>query len=381
MIKVPFASFKPLHTRIEKDIMAEFQKVYQDSWFINGKKVEEFQSNFAEYCGSKYCIGCGNGLEAIELILRGYGIKEGDEVIVSAHTFIASALAISKTGATPVLVEPNENYCLIDPDKIEEKITEKTKAIIAVQLYGQACDMDKINQIAKKHGLKVIEDAAQAHGALYNGKKVGSLSDAAAFSFYPGKNLGALGDAGAVVTSDYELAQRVLEYANYGSIEKYHHNVKGTNSRMDELQASFLNIKLKLLDETNDYRREVANKYLEGIDNPEIILPKVAPTNEHVWHLFVVRTQQRDELQKYLEEKGISTVIHYPIPINKQLAYKELNNMRFPIAEDIANSVLSLPMYYGMSDSEIDYVIDTINSFSKKEIENKEEQKVLVKEY
>lgn len=381
MMKVPFASFKPLHEKLKKDIFHEFEEVYDNSWFINGSKVEEFESNFAQYCGSKYCIGCGNGLEAIELILKGYGIGQGDEVIVCAHTFIASALAISKAGATPVLVEPNEDYCLINPDKIEEKITEKTKAIVAVQLYGQACDMDKINQIAKKHDLKVIEDAAQAHGALYNGNRVGSLADAAAFSFYPGKNLGALGDAGAVVTKDSKLAQSVREYANYGASVKYHHNVKGTNSRLDEIQAAFLNTKLKYLDETNDFRKQVAQQYLESINNPEIILPQVALNNDHVWHVFVVRTEQRNELQKYLEEKGIQTVIHYPIPIHKQLAYRELNNMKFPIAEDIANSVLSLPMYYGMSDSEIEYVIDTINSFSTKKIENKEEQKVLIKKY
>ncbi|MDD6224193.1 MAG: DegT/DnrJ/EryC1/StrS family aminotransferase, partial [bacterium] len=280
MIKVPFASFKPLHTKLEEEVFKQFKEVYQNSWFINGTKVEQFQEDFAEYCNSKYCIGCGNGLEAIELILRGYDIKEGDEVVVCAHTFIASALAISKTGATPVLVDAEENGYLIDSNKIEEKITDKTKAIIAVQLYGQACDMDRINEIAKKHNLKVIEDAAQAHGALYKGAKVGSLADAAAFSFYPGKNLGALGDAGCIVTSDYELAQKVKEYANYGAIIKYHHNVKGTNSRLDEMQAAFLGVKLKHLDETNNFRKMVAKEYLNKIDNSEIILPQIAPTNE-----------------------------------------------------------------------------------------------------
>lgn len=364
MKNVPFASFKPLHDKLEEDMFQQFKEVYQNSWFINGKKVEEFENNFAEYCNSKYCIGCGNGLEAIELILRGYDIKEGDEVIVCAHTFIASALAISKTGATPVLVDAEENYCLIDSSKIEEKITDKTKAIIAVQLYGQACDMKSINEIAKKHNLKVIEDAAQAHGALYNKEKVGSLSDAAAFSFYPGKNLGALGDAGCVVTSDYELAKRVREYANYGATIKYHHNVKGTNSRLDEMQAAFLGVKLKYLDEANNFRKMVAENYLERISNNEIILPQIAPTNDHVWHVFAVRTHDRDNLQRYLKELGIETVIHYPIPIHKQQAYSELNNQSYPVATEIANTVLSLPMYYGMTEEEINYVINAMNEYS-----------------
>lgn len=370
-MNVPFASFKPLHEKLEEEIFEEFQNVYQNSWFINGAKVEEFQENFAQYCNSKYCIGCGNGLEAIELILRGYDIREGDEVIVCAHTFIASALAVSKTGAKPVLVEPEKNYYLIDSSKIEEKITDKTKAIIAVQLYGQSCDMNEINAIAKKYNLKVIEDAAQAHGALYNGKRVGSLADAAAFSFYPGKNLGALGDAGCVVTSDYDLAQKVKEIANYGSIEKYHHNVKGTNSRLDEMQAAFLNVKLRYLDETNNYRRQVAQSYLDGIKNSEIILPQVAPTNEHVWHLFVVRTKERELLQNYLKENGISTVIHYPIPIHKQKAYAEYNELNYPRAEEIANTVLSLPMYYGMNDDEISYVIEKLNTYDCEQEKNK----------
>lgn len=363
MRNIPFADFVPLHNEIKEEIYREFESVYNNSWFINGKKVEEFQENFAKYCNVNYCIGCGNGLEAIELILRGYNIKEGDEVIVCSHTFIASALAISKVGATPVFVEPDKEMYLIDATKIEEKITEKTKAIIAVQLYGQACDMDDINEIAKRYNLKVIEDAAQAHGALYKGRKVGSLGDAAAFSFYPGKNLGALGDAGAVVTNDEELARKVKEIANYGSIEKYHHNIKGTNSRLDELQASFLNVKLKYLDKTNEYRRKVAKKYLEGIHNPNIILPKVRENNEHVWHLFVIRTETREELQKYLEEKGIHTVIHYPIAIHKQKAYKEYNELSYPIAEEIADTCLSLPMYYKMSEEDIDFIIDVLNEY------------------
>lgn len=365
MVKVPFADFKPLHTKLEPDFLEKFQDILNSSWYINGKYVNKFENDFANYCNSNYCIGCGNGLEAIELILNGYGISTGDEVIVCAHTFIASALAISKTGATPVLVDADLDYCLIDSSKIEEKITSNTKAIIAVQLYGQSCNMDEINKIAKKYNLKVIEDAAQAHGALYNGNRVGSLADAAAFSFYPGKNLGALGDAGCVVTSDAELAKRVREYANYGASVKYHHDVKGTNSRLDELQAAFLDAKLLYLDDTNEYRRQVAKKYLDKINNSEIILPKVAPTNEHVWHIFSIRTEDRDVFQNYLSENGIETVIHYPITIHKQKAYSEFSNLEFQNASQIASTILSLPMYYGISDEQIDYVCETINQYKK----------------
>ncbi len=363
MKTVSFADFTPLHNEIKEEIFEELNKVYNTGWFINGHKVEEFQSNFAKYCDSNFCIGCGNGLEAIELILRGYNLTKGDEIIVCAHTFIASALAISKVGATPIFVEPNEKTYLMDVGKIEEKITEKTKAILAVQLYGQACDMDEINKIAKNHNLKVIEDAAQAHGSLYKGRKVGSLADAAAFSFYPGKNLGALGDAGAVVTNDEELAVKIKEIANYGSMQKYHHNIKGTNSRLDEIQATVLNIKLKYLDNTNSYRKKIAKQYLDGITNPNIILPYVNVDNEHVWHLFVIRTQNRDALQQYLIENGINTVIHYPIPIHKQKAYSEYNEYSFPIAEEIAATCLSLPLYYGMKDEDIDYIINTLNNY------------------
>lgn len=363
MKNIPFATFAPLHEKLREEMLSKFEEVYDNGWFIQGKELANFEEKFAKYCGVKYCVGCGNGLEAISLILRGYGIGEGDEVIVCAHTFIASALAISKVGATPILVDAETDYCLIDAKKIEEKITNKTKAIITVQLYGQACDMDTINEIAKKHNLKVIEDAAQAHGALYNGKRVGSLADAAAFSFYPGKNLGALGDAGGVVTNDKDLADKVREYANYGASVKYHHNVKGTNSRLDEMQAAFLSIKLDYLDETNEFRREVAKKYMEGINNDKVILPKVAPSNEHVWHIFSVRVENRDEFQEYLKENGIGTVIHYPIPIHKQKAYSELNNEDYPNATKIANTVISLPMYYGMTDEEVNYVIDIINKY------------------
>ncbi len=363
MKTIPFADFTPLHDEIKQEIFQEFEAIYNKGWFINGSKVEEFENNFAKYCNAKYCVGCGNGLEALELILRGYDIKEKDEVIVCAHTFIASALAISKVGAVPIFVEPTIDTYLMNAKQIEEKITEKTKAIIAVHLYGQTCDMDVINEIGKKYNLKVIEDAAQAHGALYKGRKVGSLGNASAFSFYPGKNLGALGDAGAVVTNEKELALKVREIANYGSTEKYHHIIKGTNSRLDEIQASFLNVKLKYLDKTNAYRKDVATRYRNGINNPNIIMPFVENYNEPVWHLFVIRTPKRDLLQSYLKEKGIQTVIHYPIPIHKQKAYDEYNTLCFPIAEEIANTCLSLPMYYGLKEEEIDFVIEALNQY------------------
>ena len=363
MEKIPFSEFKTLHNEIKDELTSEFLSIIDKSWFINGQKVTEFEKNFADYCNVKYCVGCGNGLEAIELILRGFEIKENDEVIVCSHTFIASALAISKVGATPVFVEPEMNYYLIDPDKIEEKITNRTKAIIAVQLYGQACDMDRINEIAKKYNLKVIEDAAQAHGATYKGRKVGSLADAAAFSFYPGKNLGALGDAGAVVTNDEHLANRVREIANYGSSVKYHHNIKGTNSRLDEMQAAFLNLKLKRLDKTNNARKEIAKKYSELIKNEEIILPLTPDYNDPVWHLYVIRSKTRDDLKEYLEENGIGTVIHYPIPIHKQKAYEEYNELSLPNAEELGSTVLSLPLFYGMTDEQIEYVSSKLNEY------------------
>jgi len=363
-MNIPFATFKYLHDELEPKMMNKFKEIYEKGWFINGKEVEAFEKNFAAFCDTKYCISCSNGLEAIELILRGYGIGNGDEVIVCSHTFIASALAITAAGATPIFVEPKIDYYTIDEDLIEQKITEKTKAIIAVQLYGQACNMDKINEIAEKYNLKVIEDAAQAHGATYNEKKVGSLGDAASFSFYPGKNLGALGDAGGIVTNDEELAKKVSILRNYGSSEKYNHELKGKNSRLDEVQAGFLNIKLEVLDRMSENRQEIAERYLKEIKNSKIILPKVLEKNSHVWHIFAVRTNDRTDFINYLKENNIETVIHYPIAIHKQKAYLEFNNLNLPLAEQIANEVVSLPMYYGMKKEEIDYVINIINNYS-----------------
>ena len=364
-MKIPFVSFEPIHKEIENEILSKFSEVYKNNWFIFGNELIQFEKEFAEYCGTKYCVGCGNGLDALHLILKCYDIGEGDEVIIPSDTFIATALAVSYCGAKPVFVEPDINTYEIDPNLIEAAITDKTRAIIVVQLYGQSSDMDKINAIGKKYKLKVIEDAAQAHGTKYKGKKAGSLADAAGFSFYPGKNLGALGDGGAVVTDDKELAEKVRALSNYGSIEKYNHIYKGFNSRLDEVQASFLRIKLRYLDKCNENRNAIADKYISGIINKDIILTKIADYTESNWYVFVIRTKNRDELQRYLQDKGIGTVIHYPIPMHLQKCYEDLGYKKgdFPIAEKISDEVLSLPMWYGMKDEEIEYVIEKVNSW------------------
>lgn len=363
-MKVPFVSFEPMHSEIEKEIFEKFKRVYEKNIFIKGNELEKFEKDFAEYCGNKYCVGCATGLDALFLIMKAYGFGSGDEIIVPANTFIATALAVSYVGATPVLVEPDEDTYTIDPKLIEEKITERTKAIIAVHLYGRCADMDPILEIAQKYNLKVIEDAAQAHGAMYKGKKAGSLGDAAGFSFYPGKNLGALGDGGAVVTGDENLADKVRTLANYGSKIKYHHIYQGNNSRLDEMQAAFLNVKLHKLDQWNEYRKKIANRYIEGITNPIIKCPKACDrVYDNVWHLFVIRTSKRDALIEYLNKKEIGTTIHYPIPIHLQEAYKGLTEERYPIAEACANEIVSIPMYYGITEEEADYVIEMLNHF------------------
>ena len=353
-----------MHSEIEKEIFEKFKLVYEKNIFIKGNELEKFEKDFAEYCGTKYCVGCATGLDALFLIMKAYGFGFGDEVIIPANTFIATALAVSYAGVTPILVEPDNDTYTINPKLIEEKITPKTRAIIAVHLYGRCADMDPIIEIARKYNLKVIEDAAQAHGAMYKGKKAGSLGDAAGFSFYPGKNLGALGDGGAVVTRDENLADKVRTLANYGSKVKYHHIYKGNNSRLDELQAAFLNVKLSKLDQWNEYRKGVAEKYIKRINNSIIKCPQA--NNEiynNVWHLFVIRTAKRDALIEYLNERQIGTTIHYPIPIHRQKAYKGLTMESYPIAEACANEIVSIPMYYGITEEETDYVIEALNSF------------------
>lgn len=364
-MKIPFVTFKPMEAELDKGIREAFDRVYTRSWYIDGGEDEAFETAFAQYCDSKYCIGVGNGLDALFLSLKALGIKEVDEVIVPSNTYIATALAVTYVGATPVFVEPDIRTFNIDPARIEDAITEKTKAIMPVHLYGQPCDMDPIMEIAKKHNLYVIEDCAQAHGATYKGKVVGSFGDASGFSFYPGKNLGALGDAGATVTNNDELAKKVRALGNYGSDYKYHHVYKGNNSRLDELQAAFLFAKLPHLNKMNEERRRIAQKYIAGMNNPEIILPYVPEYANPVWHIFAIRCKRRDELEKFLNDGGIGTNKHYPIPMHLQECYKDLGFKEgdFPIAEEISATELSIPMYYGMTDEEVQYVIDKVNEF------------------
>ncbi len=365
-MNIPFVSFKPLEKKLDTELRAAFERVYTRSWYIEGEEDEAFEKSFAEYCDRKYCVGTGNGLDALFLALKALGIKDGDEVIVPSNTYIATALAVTYVGATPVFVEPDIRTFNIDATLIESAITEKTRAIMPVHLYGQTCDMDPIMEIAQKYNLYVVEDCAQAHGAKYKGKVIGSFGDVAGFSFYPGKNLGALGDAGAIVTNNKEIADKVRSLGNYGSDYKYHHIYQGNNSRLDELQAAFLSAKLSCLDEVNNERRNIARKYLEGIKNPEIILPFVPDYATPVWHIFGIRCSRRAELEKFLNDAHINTNKHYPIPMHLQDCYKNLGFRAgdYPIAEKISDTELSIPMYYGMAEKEIRYVIDKINEFT-----------------
>ena len=364
-MNIPFVTFLPMEREFNEELKAAFDRVTGRSWYIGGAEDEAFERAFAEYCGAEHCVGVGSGLDALTLILRALGVGEGDEVIVPSNTYIATALAVSYTGARPVFVEPDIRTFNIDPSLIEEAITEKTKAVMPVHLYGQACDMDPIMETAERHGLKVVEDCAQAHGATYKGRTVGTFGDAAGFSFYPGKNLGAFGDAGAVVTDDGHLADMIRALGNYGSDRKYHHIYKGSNSRLDELQAAVLAAKLPHLDRMNEDRRRTAARYTEGIRNPEVITPCVSPENVPVWHIYGIRCAQRDALEEHLKGKGIGTNKHYPIPIHLQECYRDLDipEGALPVAEEISRTELSLPMYYGMSEEEIRYVIDAINEF------------------
>lgn len=362
-MKVDFANFIKMHEEIKSELKNTIEEVVDSNYFILGKKVKEFEENFATYCGVNYCVGVGNGLDGLSLSLRAIGVNAGDEVIIPSHTFIATALAVSNLGAIPVFVEPNTIDYTIDVTKIEEKITKKTKAIIAVHLYGQCADMDEIMKIAEKYNIKVLEDAAQAHGATYKGRKAGSLGHIAEFSFYPGKNLGGFGDGGAVVTNDLELANRVRALANYGSKEKYVHELKGVNSRLDEMQAAILNVKLKYLDKWNEDRNRIANIYLSKINNELVTLPSVSSYNTHIWHIFAVRVKNREKFREYLSNNGISTLIHYPTAIHKQEAYQEYSGLSLPLAEEYANEVVSLPMFYGLTDEEINHVVEAINNY------------------
>lgn len=364
-MKIPFVSFKPMENELDAELRTAFERVYTRSWYIKGEEDKKFEKEFARYCNVNYCVGTGNGLDALMLALKALGIKDGDEVIVPSNTYIATALAVTYVGATPVFVEPDIKTFNIDSKKIELAITRKTKAIIPVHLYGQPCDMDLILNTAKKYNLYVLEDCAQAHGAKYKGQKVGSFGDVAGFSFYPGKNLGAFGDAGATVTNNEGLAKKIKALGDYGSDYKYHHIYLGNNSRLDEIQAAFLRAKLPLLDKMNQERRRIAKLYFDGINNSEIILPHIPDYAEPVWHIFGIRCKRRDELEKWLYDAGISTNKHYPVPIHLQECYKHLGYKKgdYPIAEEISNTELSLPMYYGMTMQEVDYIVDMINRF------------------
>jgi len=363
-MNIPFLDLKSAYLEIKEELDAAYHRVMDSGWYILGEEVEAFEQEFADYCGVKHCIGVGNGLDALHLILRAMEIGPGDEVIVPANTYIATLLAISYAGATPVPVEPDEKTYNIDPNRIEEAITSRTRAILPVHLYGQPADMDPIIAIANRHGLKVIEDAAQAHGARYKGKRIGGLGDAAGFSFYPGKNLGAFGDGGAVTTNDDVLADRVRDLRNYGSRIKYHNEVKGFNSRLDELQAAFLRVKLRKLNEWNERRKIIADLYRMGlVEVLDLTLPYVPDWAEPVWHLFVIRTPEQKRLQQHLADNGIQTLIHYPVSPHKQGAYRELSHLDLPVTERIHREVLSLPISPVMSDRDVGNVMKAVQSF------------------
>lgn len=368
---IPFLDLKNINQQYREQLIEACTRVIDSGWYIGGKELEKFEQNFADFCGTQYAIGVANGLDALILTLRAWKelgkLQEGDEVIVPSNTYIASILAISANQLIPVLVEPDQNSFNLDPKKIEAAITDKTKVILPVHLYGQLAAMPEIMDIAKKYNLLVLEDSAQSHGAAIDGKKAGNWGDASGFSFYPGKNLGALGDAGAITTNNTELANMLKALRNYGSHEKYKNLVQGVNSRLDEIQAAILDIKLQFLDQETQHRRKIAQLYLENIKNPLIKLP-LSNTNaeeyqQHVWHLFVILTEHRDALQKYLAENGIQTLIHYPIPPHQQQAYNEWNDLSYPISEQIHAEVMSLPIGPTLSIEEAEQVIQLCNCF------------------
>ena len=365
-MNIPFATMNRMHAAIREEMEAAFLDVYDTGWFIQGKQCSAFEEEFAEYCGAKYCIGVATGLDALQLALRALEIGPGDEVIIPGDTFIATALAVSCTGARPVLAEPDLQTANLDGHGLEELVTERTRAIIPVHLYGQTADMDAIMAFAQKHDLLVVEDCAQSHGAMYKGKKCGTFGSIGCFSFYPGKNLGALGDGGAVITDDKALADKIRALGDYGSDRKYHHIYKGVNSRLDEMQAAFLRVKLKHLDEYIEERNAIADRYLNGIHNPHVTLPVRGKDRTHVWHIFAVLCDERDDLAAWLNEHGIGTNCHYPISICDQKCYEDEKLTRWPNAVRIAAEELSLPLYMGMTEAEADYVIDTINAYPGK---------------
>lgn len=366
-MKVVYQSLKPMHDEIHEELAFALTSTVDSNRFIQGAACSRFENAFAKYLGIDHCVGCGNGLDALQLILKAYGIGPGDEVLVPAHTYIATALAVTYVQATPVFVDVEPECYSIDPALVEATITPRTKAIIAVHIYGQVGRFHELKTIAKKHGLLLIEDAAQAHGVEYMGKKAGALADAAGFSFYPGKNLGALGDAGAIVTNRGTIADTARALGNYGSRVKYQHEYKGVNSRLDELQAAALCVKLPQLDRWNAGRARIAQQYLEGIHNKHVALPKQNADGTHVWHIFPVLADDREAFLAHLEQRSIQALIHYPAPMHLHKAYQDLGYQRgaFPVAEYIAAHEVSLPLFYGMSEDEIGYVVDAVNAFQK----------------
>lgn len=363
----PFLDLRSINDRDRAAFHAALDRVLDSGRVILGAEVEQFESEFAAYCGVRHCVGVSNGLEALHLLLRAYGIGPGDEVIVPTNTYIATWLAVSHAGAMPVPVEPDETTYNLDPNRIEAALSPRTRAIIPVHLYGLPADMTAIRAIAERRGLKVIEDAAQAHGARIDGRRAGALADAAAFSFYPGKNLGALGDAGAITTDDGALADTLRSLRNYGSTVKYHHDEKGFNSRLDEMQAAFLRVKLRRLDEDNLRRRAIARRYLQALSETSLVLPRVPANVENAWHLFVVRTAQRAALLSGLARREVQTLIHYPVPAHLQPAYRDLGHAAgaFPVAERIQAEIVSLPLGPTMSDEQVEATIDALKSAAR----------------
>ena len=363
-MNIEFSALKRQYDRYASEYEEAALRALRSGWYILGKELESFEKEFGEYLGMPYVIGVNSGLDALILAVRALNIGPGDEVIVPANTYIASILAVTENGATPVFVEPDAFHCL-DADKIEAVITDRTKAILPVHLYGQACQMDVICDIAERHNLYVIEDCAQAHGATFNGKLIGTFGTVGCFSFYPTKPLGALGDSGAMAVNDKKLAEKLIALRNYGSHIKYVNDIEGVNSRLDEVQAACLKVGLHHLDEGNEYRRKIAERYLKGIKNPFVELPETRKGNHHVYHVFAIMSKHRDQLQKYLADNGVKTLIHYPIPPHMQKCYEYLGHHQgdFPITEKYASTLLSLPIYVGMPMEEVDYVIDVINRF------------------
>ncbi|GAB3492898.1 DegT/DnrJ/EryC1/StrS family aminotransferase [Spirosoma knui] len=362
---IPFLDLKRVNEPYESAIREAIEGVVQSGWYVLGREVERFEAQFAHYCGVDHCIGVANGLDALTLVLRAWDFPAGSEILVPSNTYIASVLSITQAGLTPVFVEPDPATYVLDHECIEQAITSRTKAILPVHLYGRCCDMEPINAIAQAYDLKVLEDAAQAHGATYRGKRSGSLGDAAGWSFYPSKNLGALGDAGAITTNDQALAERLRALRNYGSAQKYRNRYAGVNSRLDEVQAAILSAKLQGLDGANERRRQIVGRYIAGIKNPAITLPPTDQLEQDGWHLFVIRHPERDAFRTYMGDQGISTDVHYPIPLHHQQAYAHYRHLSLPIAEQLHREVVSLPLNTVLTDADVDYIIQMINQMPK----------------